>query len=303
MKKNKKRSDIGRNITSTDDLLASQKEKKKAITLFDMIPPKKQERSPDAFDEDAYEEYMDMIDTITASPKFLRKHTKSPVSDEEATSIFEWIKAEEPVLPPSLPSLQKAIKESLSEDELLQVRKNFRSELKAQKKRLCDHYGWNNKQYKVAINALTSLGAMCAKKATGAPIDIAWQKLKEAGYEMEKERIHNYLYVSATFSSRSIDLSSSGGQSIIDYLNRDPASLSTTEPTKTKPNTIDKEDQSNDVIDTTGEIASVQDLLFNPTEQSTSIRVRTLVSQNRLKEAEKVLQSNAVRWMTMSLFW
>ena len=62
---------------------------------------------------------------------------------------------------------------------------------------------------------------MCAKKATGAPIDIAWQKLKEAGYEMEKDRIHNYLYVSATFSTRSIDLSSSGVPSIIDYLNRD----------------------------------------------------------------------------------
>lgn len=242
---------------------------------------------------------MDMIDIITASPRFLRKHTKSPISDEKAATILEWLKAEEPVMSHSLPSLQKAMTESLSEDELLQVRKEFRSELKAQKQILCDHYGWNNKQYTVAISALTSLGAMCAKKATGAPIDISWQKLKEAGYEMEKDRIHNYLYVSATFSTRSIDLSSSGGQSIIDYLNRDSDSQ-TIEPKETEESKFNKEDESKELMDITGEIASVQDLLFNPTEQSTSIRIRTLVSQNRIKEAEQVLESNAVRLMADS---
>mmetsp|Transcript_43018 Transcript_43018/g.104137 ORF Transcript_43018/g.104137 Transcript_43018/m.104137 type:complete len:836 (+) Transcript_43018:76-2583(+) len=293
MKKNKKQSDTIEKSESTDNLLASQKEKKRAISLFDMIPPKK-ERSPDAYDEDAYDEYMDMIDTISSSKRFLRKHTRSPIDDERAASIFAWLKAEEPVVPHSLPSLQKAMTASLSEDELLQVRKDFRSELRAQKQTLCDHYGWDNQQYTVAISALMSLGAMCAKKATGAPIDIAWQKLKEAGYEMEKDRIHNYLYVSATFSTRSIDLSSSsGGESIIDYLNRDASSA--IEPKKEEiQSTIDDDDDETEAqIDTTGEIANVQDLLFNPTEQSTSIRVRTLVSKNRIKEAEQVLESNA----------
>ena len=131
--------------------------------------------------------------------------------------------------------------------------------------------------------------------ATGAPIDIAWQKLKEAGYEMEKDQIHNYLYVSATFSTRSIELSSSGGESIIDYLNRDTNSA--IEPKKEKiQSTIDNDEETEALIDTTGEIANVQDLLYSPTEQSTSIRVRTLVSQNRIKEAEQVLESTGVRF-------
>lgn len=300
MKKNTKRQlDANNKSGSTDDILASQKEKKRAISLFDMMPTKI-ERSPNAYAEDAYDEYMDMIDTITSSPRLLRKHTRSPIDDDRASSIFDWLKAEEPVVPHSLPSLQKVMTENLSEDERLQVRKDFRSELKTQKLRLCDHYGWDNQQYTVAINALTSLGAMCAKKATGAPINIAWQKLKEAGYEMEKDQIHNYLYVSATFSTRSIDLSSSSGESIIDYLNRDPTNPAIDPKNDETQSTIDDDTETEALIDTTGEIANVQDLLFSPTEQSTSIRVRTLVSQNRTKEAEQVLESNAVSFCLKS---
>jgi hypothetical protein len=221
-------------------------------------------------------------------PKFLRKHTKSPIDDERAKSIIEWLKAEEPVIDCNLPSLDRVMNEGLSREEESGVGEAFRKELELQRQEIKDHYGWDEQQYTLAVKALTNLGGLCAKKASGAPLDIGWRKLKEAGFKMDKDMLHNYLYVSSTFSNRSIQISSSGG-SLIDFLksngNSDIANM------QERP---EEENQSQEKINTASEVANVQDLLFKPTEQSTSIRVRTLVSLKRAKEAERVLDTIAV---------
>jgi hypothetical protein len=50
----------------------------------------------------------------------------------------------------------------------------------------------------------------------------------------------------------------------------------------------------NEYIDVTSEVAVCHDFLFEPTEQSMSIRVRMLVSQGMPREAEILLDAFAV---------
>jgi hypothetical protein len=290
MKKNKMK--LGKQESSVHDaknesLLSSDGKESSKFSIFDAIPPSKP-RSSNAYDEETFDQYTEMLERIISMPKFLRKHTKSPIDDERAKSIIEWLKAEEPVIDCNLPSLDRVMNEGLSREEESGVGEAFRKELELQRQEIKDHYGWDEQQYTLAVKALTNLGGLCAKKASGAPLDIGWRKLKEAGFKMDKDMLHNYLYVSSTFSNRSIQISSSGG-SLIDFLksngNSDIANM------QERP---EEENQSQEKINTASEVANVQDLLFKPTEQSTSIRVRTLVSLKRAKEAERVLDTIAV---------
>eukprot|EP00980_Cylindrotheca_fusiformis_P001717 scaffold388_cov114-Cylindrotheca_fusiformis.AAC.26 len=291
MKHNKARNGRNESISQTQskDLLDGQ-DGSSTVSIFDIIPRRKP-RSANGYDEAAFNEYSEMIERVIANPKFLRKHTKSPIDDERAKSIVEWILAEEPVINCHLPSLDSILNEGISNEEEFGISETLRQELKLQKQAIKDHYGWDEQQYMVAVNALTNLGALCAKQAIGAPLDIGWQKLKEAGFQMDTDLLHNYLYVSSTFSSRSsIQVSSSGG-SLIDFF----SSVGDSDTAASQEREMDGGDglESKKMTDTASEIAIVQDTLFKPTEQSTSIRVRALVAEKRAKEAERLLDANA----------
>ena len=66
---------------------------------------------------------------------------------------------------------------------------------------LMDHYKWDTKQYDCAVGALQQIGNMCARNASATPLDVAWEKLKEAGYVTNQRCMTNCLYVSSTFAT------------------------------------------------------------------------------------------------------
>ena len=140
------------------------------------------------------------------------------------------------------------------------------------------------------MGGLLNMGALCVKRATSPPLEIAWQKLKEAGYPMDKKSLNNFLYVSSTFSTRPMETLFRKGGSVLDLL--DGIDGKSEEIKDSAEETIPDENEKK--IDLASEIAMCHDLLFEPSEQSTSIRVRTLVSQGKAKEAENVLNKNAV---------
>ena len=156
-----------------------------------------------------------------------------------------------------------------------------------------DHHKWDEKQYEIAVGALKAVGALCAKNATASPLDVAWCKLKEAGYKMDKETLHVCLYVSSTFSSRSArSLVPSNGRSVLDFL----------DGIESKPEPEEKSElvEENDSIDVMLEVALCHDLLFEPSEQSLSIRVRKLVSLGEPRKAEVLLDSSFVSFTFFS---
>jgi hypothetical protein len=300
------------------------------VSVVDILPPSSTtttttttERSIDAYDEYSYDKYYDLLGETMDGPRFLRKNTRSPLDDDQAASVIQWLQAEEPVVPINLPTLQSAWKKGNNSDNdndnedsttsSQDTSKRFRNELLNQRNLLMEHYGWNDKQYSVAVGALTNMGNLCAKRATGPPLEVAWPKLKEAGYRMDKDTLHVFLYVSSTFSSLSSsrynqkttrNRKHSVGSFLDDISNYNSPSTTIHSTTKNKsvvsnhPNTSKADEEEDDWIDVTTEVALCHDILFEPTEQSTSIRVRMLVSQGKAKEAEILLDSSMV-----SLFW
>jgi hypothetical protein len=268
-------------------------------SILDMLPPPAKERGPDAYEEEAFDQYSELLDTTIESPKFLRQHTKKPLEGPEAESVIAWLRAEEPVVTSHLPQLQRALEGRLELDvikgEKSMKDSDLRTDLAEQEAKFMDQLGWTKQQYSVAVGALASMGVMCAKRATAPPLEIAWQKLKEAGYKMNKDVLHNYLYVSSTFSLKSprmLPPIRSGG-SILDFLDglgssgKKDNTAATLQPAEENRNEVDG-------IDVSMEVALCHDMLFEPTEQSTSIRVRMLVSQGKAKEAEQLLDSSMV---------
>ena len=258
-------------------------------SILDLMPPPKS-RSPNAYDEDLFHQYSDMLKEITSSRIFFFKRgcTIPRVSDTEAKLVIEWLESDEPVVECNLPLLGRAMSEVISEED--GVSEGLRSELRGQKKIFMEHLGWNHKQYSMAMGGLLNMGALCVKRATSPPLEIAWQKLKEAGYPMDKKSLHNFLYVSSTFSTRPMETLFRKGGSVLDLL--DGIDGKSEEIKDSAEETIPDENEKK--IDLASEIAMCHDLLFEPSEQSTSIRVRTLVSQGKAKEAENVLNKNAV---------
>jgi hypothetical protein len=276
-------------------------------------------RSPNAYDQDTYDEYLDQIEEIMEDPKFLRKQTKNPLADEDAVSIIEWLKAEEPVVSCNLPTLEKALSAGFSlssfshEKEEAAASEQLKQELQAQHDAFLKRFGWNEKQLDMAIGALGQIGRLCAKTASGAPLDIAWNKLKETGccYLIGQKTLINFLYVSSIFSS-SVQLSntmmsssSQKGGSVLDFLYESSSEgkiRSSNKPLKgndDNDNNADgaskEEENEEPVVDLANDIAMCHDLLYGPSEQSTSIRARSLVAQGRAKEAEELLNNNPVR--------
>jgi len=255
-------------------------------SILDLLP-RDRKRGPDAYDEDAFDQYFEILETVVEDPSFLRKRRETSRLDESKLSaVIDWLRAEEPIVKCFLPTLANLSGADWDEDSL---RTNLRNELNAQKNRFLEHHGWEQTQYEVAVRSLLRMGNLCARKGAGTPAEVAWEKLKEAGFKMDQDTVQNYLYVTSTFSSPLAHNPLFQGGSVLDLLG-DPSfgdatdGASSSIPSKPIDNSAD----------VATEVALCHDVLFGASEQSTSIRVRRLVSQGKPAAAEKLLDNNAV---------
>lgn len=312
--KNKRlKEEIGK--TSTPFLFSNATASSSRSSLFEVPPPSSSSKTTKTYDNTPRGKYLELLDSAMDDRKFLRKHTKSPLSDEDAAPIVEWLQSTEPSIETRLGMLQKALFEGEDDDTVaspshdqeeeatkeINNKIRFRNELRQQCERFLNHHGWTKKQYDVAINGLVRLGSLCAKHATAPPLEMAWQKLKEAGYSMDQDVLHNYLYVSSTYalpsarrlsslSTRFSKNSTTG--SVLDFL--DGLSSGNESSLLSGQRANEEEEMKNDAIDVAAEVALCHDFLFEPSEQTTMIHVKVLVSQGRPNEAEKLLDASQV---------
>jgi hypothetical protein len=276
-------------------------------SILDMFPPNKP-RSPNAYDEEMFEQYSVVMEHVMSMPKFLRRHTRKSVAGPRAQAIVDWLQSDEPSIPCQLPLLEKALtKEGLSQEETLHATELFRIEMSAQREAFLRHHGWDKGQYTNAGVALANIGALCAKTANAKPIDIAWKKLKEGGFPMKFDMLHNYLYVTATFSTRSAtrllaSLHSGGvGSSILEFLSGPVGSSGGARAESSRAKGIvanaplEVEDGVMPFEDLPSEMAICHDIQYKPSEQTLMIRVRMLVLQGKARMAEQLLDNNSVR--------
>jgi hypothetical protein len=243
------------------------------------------ERSPNAFPAPAVEQYWEILEPIIKTPKFQKKHTGRPISDEVAQPVVDWLRTDEPVISYDLPTFQHSLKAGVKLFERGKER-HFAEEVALQRERFNDKVGFSEKQRYMATGAMLQMANMCAKNGKGLPLEVIWEKVKESGIT-DKLVLHALLYVSATFSTGSVRSRRkrqskyghlAGIASILDVLDTDDSA----------------EDQDDgDLVDLTDEIAIYHDLLYKPTEQSINVRVKLLVAQGKAKEAERLLNEHS----------
>jgi pentatricopeptide repeat protein len=130
---------------------------------------------------------------------------------------------------------------------------DFQEQIKRQSQKIEDEGKLNSHQRQLALRALSYMGDYCAKKQTSLPLYVAWDKIKEAGLTPRNHALSSYLYM----------LSSQ--------------------------NDIDDIVSSSDGSDITGEVATFHDVMYEPTENTVSIRIKSLVRQGKAAEAEDLL--------------
>ncbi|KAL3916809.1 MAG: hypothetical protein SGILL_005011 [Bacillariaceae sp.] len=304
MEKNKR----GEGNDSIKRPVPSRQSREEEESLFDILRPAMGDAEPpqptsDFYDNTSYQQYLDLLQEVMDKPEFLKKHTKRPLSDEEAARTVEWLQATEPSVHVKLPMLDFAIEcgkdndsngETSTQQSKEQQQEQFRAEIEKQRELFMTQNGWTDKQYTAAMGALVILGNLSAKLCKAAPLEVAWQKLKEAGFRMDQKTLHNYLYVSSTFSLPSARrLSSltrhskrSLGGSVLDFL----GDIADDSDDAGRDSSDMKEEKK--TVDVSAEVALCHNFLYEPSEQSTSIHVRVLVSQGRPNDAEQVLDEN-----------
>lgn len=270
-----------------------------AFPVPDAPPPV----SPNAYDDDAYRQYRDMIDDVLNQERFWRRHTRKPLTEEFMGPIRSWLQADETKVEYNLPLLQSSVKEGVSskltDDESQALAASFRMELEDQREAFLNNNPWSEKQYEHAKLALIQLGSLCAKRARSLPLDVAWEKIKEAGMVIDKSALNNYLYSCTVYSGRQTPnlLAPSSGDSILDMLS---ATLRTTKLKSTEEKQNDKNEEY--VVNVPEEVATFHDLIYEPTEQSVTIRVKALVAKGDAHGAEYLLDRFLVRNFLDSCF-
>ena len=289
---------------------------------------------------ESWDQYCELLDEVIEGPKFLtrfRSKKKNIGEDDiEGTrkidQIVEWLRSDIPFVDTHLPTLdftlkgeaadenEKAGADSKKKDGADGVRsrtrgrytnrsESIRKDLNAQKDRFIDETCWTKMQYDVATGALEALGGLCAKKCMAPPLDIAWSKLKELGYAMNKKDVlHNYLYVSSTFSlprrrpfttKENLENSDEISDASVNDGDRGdgeslPSLLDFLKGTAHLSSGVGENDDSKDELDVSAEVALCHDFLHEPTEQSIGIHVRRLVRLGKASEAEKQIEETMV---------
>eukprot|EP00547_Thalassionema_nitzschioides_P003532 CAMPEP_0194205896 /NCGR_PEP_ID=MMETSP0156-20130528/5062_1 /TAXON_ID=33649 /ORGANISM="Thalassionema nitzschioides, Strain L26-B" /LENGTH=705 /DNA_ID=CAMNT_0038932281 /DNA_START=340 /DNA_END=2457 /DNA_ORIENTATION=- len=253
------------------------------LDAFPMPSHSTRHQNTNAFDEDAYQDYANMLDDVMKQASSWYKGSQE---------VTKWLKSEERLMEYHLPTLDRAIREDGVDPNDMELR----DELEKQRVDFLEKLSIDEKDYELAKNILIKIGRVCASRAKSRPLDIAWEKVKEAGMYMKDDTLSNYLYVVSTYPSMSMSLGPF--ESIFDVF--DPSKESENE------NDIDstkfQEDGESRKRDISEEIAAFYDCIYVPTEQSTSVRVKALVRKGNAKGAEMLLENSGMTKLRLRSF-
>jgi hypothetical protein len=266
-------------------------------------------RSAQAYDFEAHQQYLQMMDAL------FEDDTKNKLTDISPI-VMQWLRQDEPLVVYHLPTLNHTVQDgkvhmgisSGSDRDNLAFRDEFEQQkltvIKAWREKLGDEEQFNDKkQHSRAESVLARIGRQCAKQAKALPLAIAWEKVKEAGVLFAQDSLNNYLHVSSTYGSarlRSSDsmAGGSGGpmESILSLLQPSSDAQDYQYGGDDVPNGIGDDNASEEEeiveVDVAAEVAACHDNLYPPSEQSLTVRVKAMVRMGNAKAAETLLQEN-----------
>jgi len=274
-------------------------------SIFDILPATEEKANPDFYDNDLFEQYVEMMKTqVVHNSKFVKRHTKKGVNNDIIQPVVDWLLKGKKSLKYDLSVLDEALTNGISsttdltEDTKKHSRTKhtrfrrdvsiprsqsqlFHQQLQNQRDSFIVKTGFTREQYQIALGAFCYLSSSCARCASCAPLMIAWEKIKESGMILDAKIINTFLYVASTITKSGFLASNSSGTSIVSSILGDGIELNE-----------EKEGRSSDmVVNFPSELAIFHDLLYEPTEKSFNVRVKHLVSKNDARGAEALLDS------------
>jgi hypothetical protein len=262
--------------TKNTDKILSDEATGERRSIFDVFPvptPETKDTNPNVFDDDAFVQYETMVQDILGNDKSVKLG--------DATNMKKWLLQDEKIMDYHLPMLDRMVMEGpvfSSRDGL-----GFQDELKLQRVDFMKALDLNQKDYDMAEKVLEKVARFCAKEGKSLALDVAWHKVKEAGMQLKQESLSTFLHVTSTYPSvlqnRSGPLSS-----IMDII--DPNRKGNEE----EPG-VGATEKERQYIDITEEIAAFHDILYPPSEQSVTVRVKSLVRKGNARAAEELVET------------
>ena len=267
-----------------EDLDRKQQEKLDAGTalfgsapksFFDAFPLEpKNPINPNAYEKECYDEYLEILNSFIESSRFTKKSSKNSFTEEFMEPIMTWLRRDEPTCPYNLPTLQSAIEHGINSVKA----DDLKSEMKAQQELFLQKVPLDKMQYERALTALVLIGNQSARLSKPLPLDVAWEKCKEAGVVLDEPDLNSYIFASTQFAigSRRRRQGLVPANSILSIL--DP------------PHGLDDINQV--FCNVPEEVATFRDVLYEPTEQSLTARVRALVAKGDGRTAQALLDAS-----------
>lgn len=161
---------------------------------------------------------------------------------------------------------------SSSSSSTCMEKEEFQKSNSIQKEQFLKTSGMEPHHLVLVLRALSYLGDYCAKKRISEPLHIAWDKIKESGSRPRENTLSTYLYAFSSFPLNVYD------DNDHDYRTTAAVELVVGE-------------DGYDPRDASREVAFYHDMMYKPTENTVSIRIKSLVEQACAQEAEELLWS------------
>ena len=270
--------------------------------------------NPNAYDKEIFEQYETLMREELERERFVQMRTrgmKNTTEDEKQEflrPVYKWLLDNQRTIPYELPTLQEACQNSgpLSSDGIGNGKgesygDRFRGELEKQKASFLEETALTPEQYEVAEKAVQVLATNCAKRARAAPVEVMWEKIKESGMMPTKDVMSTLLYVVgtggsvlSTFSKRDSHRRGSKFSSISSLFSGISGTRMNDSVGANRDDTIEEqEEEEDDSVKVQDEVALCHDMLYEPTDNSTSLRVKGLISKGDAQGAEKLLETFA----------
>ena len=267
--------------------------------------------NPNAYDKETFEQYETLMREELERERFVQMRTrgmKNTTEDEKQEflrPVYKWLLNNQRTIPYDLPTLRQACSSEpvapcgMSDGQEESFGHRFRSELEKQRASFLEETGLTLEQYEVAEKAVQVLATNCAKRARAAPVEVMWEKIKESGMMPLKDLMSTILYVVSTggsvlstFARRDSHRGGSKFSSISSLFSGISGTRMDDAESANKDDAIEEkeEEEKDNGVNIQDEVALWHDMLYEPTDNSTSLRVKGLISKGDAQGAEQLLE-------------
>ena len=273
-------------------------------SIFDVfkVPDPAPERSEFAFDSNAYDDYVAILDNACNEDD---ESGGSSLTVEMKADVEEWLRLDEPKISVELPVFTQICEQGIENMERETkggklLKEQARDELMKQAKVFKEKLGWNEQQFTYATFLIHEIAKLSCKNHKALPVIVIFEKMKEAGYVQKKTLLAQCLKASTSFSGGSL----SRGRSILGSpLSSQSRLYDILEGKESRKDFTAASDDGEDIANLPEQLASANDLFYEPTHHSTTIRTKRLISLGNADGALELIESSTVSFTFILLLY